>query len=384
MSRVRRSMGFLGGLLLLVAGCTSEPADDPPSDFVVPLRSDTAPPPPTHTPTPPRSFTVLATGDVLIHPPLTAQAVEDGGGQRDFGGLFAGVQPAVQAADLAICHLEVPLAGANGPFQGFPLFYAPPEVATALARTGYDTCTTASNHTFDHGAAGVRTTLDALDRSGIEHTGSARTRKEAETPLIKVVNGVKVGQVSFTFGFNLGTEEPEPWMSNELDVNAVLSAARATKRAGAEIVIVSLHWGEEHRSDPTPEQTSIANRLLADPSVDLLIGHHAHVVQPFEKLHGKWVAYGLGNHVARHEQPRGTTEEGVMARFRFTEKSEGWTVTRAEYLPTLVDLGPPIRLRDLTRATEFDPERAVLAIDRTDQVVGSRGATNEGLTRPID
>ncbi|OLF17706.1 CapA family protein [Actinophytocola xanthii] len=381
MSRVRASMGFVGGLLLLVAACAPEPADDAPGEVVAPFRSETVLPPPTSAPPP--SFTVLATGDVLIHPALTAQAIEDGGGRRDFTNLFAGVRPAVQTADLAICHLEVPLAGPNGPFQGFPLFYAPPEVATALARTGYDTCTTASNHTFDHGAAGVRSTLDALDRAGIRHTGSARTRQEALTPLISEANGVKVGQVSFTFGFNLGTREPEPWMSNELDVNAVLAAARATKRAGAEVVIASLHWGEEHRADPTPEQRSIADRLLADPAVDLVIGHHAHVVQPFEKLHGKWVAYGLGNHVARHEQPRGTTEEGVMARFRFVKEADGWTAQSAEYLPTLVDLGPPIRLKDLSRNIEFDPARADVAIDRIDQVVRARAGINEGLTRPV-
>ena len=155
------------------------------------------------------SFTVVATGDVLIHPALTEQAEADGDGQRDFAPLFAGVKPVIEAADLAICHMEVPLATADGPFEGYPLFYAPPEVAEAVAATGYDTCSTASNHTFDHGAEGVTTTLDALDAAKIGHTGSARTEQEADTPLVTEVNGVKVGQVSFTFDFNQGTEEPE-------------------------------------------------------------------------------------------------------------------------------------------------------------------------------
>ncbi|HWM04606.1 MAG TPA: CapA family protein [Actinophytocola sp.] len=379
MSRVRRSLVALCGVSVLVTGCAgaSEIGGVPEP---VPLR----PQPGGSIPTGPDddSFTVLATGDVLIHPPLTDQAIADGDGGRDFADLFEGVRPAVESADLSICHLEVPLAGSGGPFEGYPTFSAPPEVATALAETGYDTCTTASNHTFDQGPEGVKTTLDLLDAAGIGHTGSARTEQESEEPLVREVAGVRVGQVSFTFGFNRATEVPEPWMSNEIDVAAILEAARAAREAGAEVVIASLHWGNENQSAPTAFQRDVAEQLLEDPAVDLIVGHHAHVVQPFEKINGKWVAYGLGNQVARHETPRGTTEEGVMARFRFVKDKDGWTVDQAEYLPTLVDLGPPIRLRDLTVDTEVAAGRRTQALNRTDAAVTALGAAEEGLTRP--
>jgi poly-gamma-glutamate synthesis protein (capsule biosynthesis protein) len=329
---------------------------------------------------PANTFTVVATGDVLVHPALTEQAEADGNGQRDYEPLFAGIKPVIEAADLAICHMEVPLAPADGTFEGYPLFYAPPEVATAVAATGYDTCSTASNHTFDHGAEGAKTTLDALDAAKIGHTGSARTEQEADAPLVREVNGVKVGQVSFTFDYNQGTEEPEPWMGNELSVEAVLEAARSTRAAGAEVVIASIHWGIEDQHDPTADQRATAEQILADPAVDLIVGHHAHVVQPFEKFGEKWVAYGLGNSVAKHEEPRGTTEEGLIARFRFTKSDVGWRVDKAEYIPTLVDLGPPIRLRDLTTDDEVDAGRRQEALDRTDGVVMSLDPP--GLTRP--
>jgi poly-gamma-glutamate synthesis protein (capsule biosynthesis protein) len=116
------------------------------------------------------------------------------------------------------------------------------------------------------------------------------------------------------------------------------------------------------------------------PALDLVIGHHAHVAQPFEMIGGEWVAYGLGNHVARHAEPRGTTEEGVLARFTFARDAGGWRVQRAEYVPTLVQLGPPIRLLDLTAAPPS--ARVVGALERTDDVVLSRGAGQAGLTRP--
>ena len=328
------------------------------------------------------SFSVLATGDVLVHPALTEQATKDGDGSRDFTDMFGGVRAAVEQADLAICHLEVPLADKKGPFSGFPTFSAPPEVATGLAATGYDTCSTASNHTFDQGAGGSATTLKQLDSAGIGHTGSARTQKESNTPLVSDVGGVKVGQVSYTFAYNVGTEPPEPWMGNLLDVNAILADARAAREAGAQIVIASLHWGNEDQSAPTPFQRQTARRLLSDPAIDLIVGHHAHVVQPFEKINNKWVAYGLGNQIARHEDPRGTTEEGVMARFTFSRGTNGWFVEKAEYVPTLVDLGPPIRLRNLTTDTSVEPKRRAQAIVRTDKAVLSLGAAENGLSRP--
>lgn len=380
MTRVRRLWVILCGVSALLAGCSEPstggiriPQPQPPGS-----GSPSAP----ATGSPPGSFTVLATGDVLVHPPLTEQATKDGAGSRDFTGIFAGVRSVVEAADLAICHLEVPLADAAGPFTGYPTFSAPPEVATALAETGYDTCSTASNHTFDQGFEGARTTLDVLDEAGIGHTGSARTEQEAATPLVSTVNGVKVAQVSYTFGYNVGTEPPESWMGNVLDVENVLAAARAARKAGAQVVIASLHWGNEDESAPTPFQRETARALLADPAINLIVGHHTHIVQPLEKINGKWVAYGLGNQIARHEEPRGTTEEGVMARFRFSRGPDGWTADQAEYLPTLVDLGPPIRLRNLTTDTSVEPKRRATAIVRTDRAILSLGAAEDGLTRP--
>jgi hypothetical protein len=102
-------------------------------------------------------------------------------------------------------------------------------------------------------------------------------------------------------------------------------------------------------------------------------------VQPFEKIGKKWVAYGLGNEVARHSEPRGVTEEGMIARFKFEQGPEGWSVVEASYTPTLVELGPPIRLVDLTRAPAS--ARRTEAITRTEGVAFSLGANGQGLSR---
>ncbi|EWC58710.1 lipoprotein [Actinokineospora spheciospongiae] len=367
----------VGGLAcgVLLAGCTGNPTvgEVPPDPMAgaggLPVTSG-APKPP--------GFTLVAGGDVLIHPALSEQARADGG----FAPLFGGVKTVLDQADVAVCHLEVPIAAPGGAAEGYPRFVAPNELASGLAASGFDTCSTASNHTLDQGAGGVTSTLDALDAAGVTHTGSARTAAEAAKPLVRDVAGVKVGFVSFTFGLNTGTRTPpgSPWMVNTLDSADVVAAARAARAVGAEVVVASLHWGTEGQHEVTASQRRIAREVLADPAVDVIIGHHAHVVQPFEQVNGKWVAYGLGNQVARHEEPKGVTEEGAMARFHFAEGAGGWVVDRAEYIPTVVDLGPPIRLRDLT-ADAAAPRRAE-SLARTDGIVLSLGAGQAGLTRP--
>ncbi|WP_143669549.1 CapA family protein, partial [Streptomyces sp. wa1063] len=115
-------------------------------------------------------------GDVLPHSSVIDRAAVDAGGAGyDFAPMLAGVAPVVSGADLAFCHMETVYGEEGGPYTGYPSFKSPPEVAAALRTTGFDSCSTASNHTLDDGADGVRRTLDALDGAGIRHAGSART-----------------------------------------------------------------------------------------------------------------------------------------------------------------------------------------------------------------
>lgn len=374
----RRAVGAVLGAVLLVGACGTSPAQQLETSPSTSAGSSASP-------KPVDTLTVVATGDVLIHPALTEQASRDAattgrGDDFDYGPLLEGVRPLVSKADLALCHLEVPLAEEGGPYSGYPRFSAPPELADALARVGYDSCSTASNHVLDQGEEGVVSTLNALDEAGLEHTGSARTPKESTTPLVMDIGGVRVAQVSYTFSFNgLPLPADKPWLSNELDADAIVAEARAARAAGAEVVIASVHWGQEYVHEPTEEQRVLARRLLAEDAIDVLVGHHAHVVQPIERIGDKWVAYGLGNSVARHAEPRGVSEEGVAVRFRFARVGGDWEVDGVEYVPTLVELGPPIRLIDLTTA-EPTPRRTE-ALRRTDQIVLSRGGAEDGLTR---
>jgi poly-gamma-glutamate capsule biosynthesis protein CapA/YwtB (metallophosphatase superfamily) len=359
--------------VLLLAACSdaAKPTNDPP------------PPPPSTSaaPSPPDEFTLVATGDVLVHQDraLTSGARQDDG-SYDFSGVLAGVAPMIGAADLAICHLETPVAPPGGPYRGYPSFAVQPEIVDALAGAGYDLCSTASNHSLDDGTEGVIRTLDALDGAGIAHTGTYRTQAESAEPRIVDVGGIKVGHVAATFSLN-GVPLPagREWSVDVAtvggvqvpDVDGMLAAAARARAAGAEVVVASLHCCVEYRNDPTDAQVAAVRTLLASPDVDLVLGHHAHVVQPFEQIAGEWAAYGLGNHVAEHATRGYPTEDSVLARFTFTRGDDGrFAVTSAEAVPLRIQLDA-----DRVSVVPADPA----TFDRVADVLGSRGATAAGL-----
>ncbi len=356
-----------------------------------------------------RSFTVAAAGDVLIHPELVEQAAKDakesGRGEAglDFGPLLAGVKPVISKADLAICHMETPVGKPEGPFQGYPEFLVPPQILTSLKDVGYDTCSTASNHTFDHGLKAVRRTLDTMDKVGLGHSGSARTPEEAEKINILDVNGVKVAHLSYSWeSFLNPTPKKQSWAFKRSSTDEIKKAEKRARSQGAEVVLLSVHWGLEHYNEPSVPQLDMAQRLTEETGVDLVIGHHAHVVQPIQKVNGTWVAYGLGNQVARHSSPTGLTEEGAIGWFEFRETADGWDVS-ARYRTTQMDIPPEVepgektpegavenlRLVDVQQALDH-PEglsddriaRYRLAEDRTRGFLYNRGAPGgDGLKR---
>lgn len=330
-----------------------------------------------------RPFTVVATGDIIPYPSIIRQARLDAGGDgHDFTRILAGAKPVVAPADIALCHMETPYGDEDGPFTGYPLFRSPPHLARALRATGYDSCSTASNHSLDDGFDGVRRTLDALDEAGVRHAGTARSAAEAARPAELRAGGARVAHLAYTYGTNgIPLPEGRPWAVRLLEPERVIADARAARRAGADVVLVSVHWGTEWQQAPDAAQLRIAGELTAARTggrkdIDLVVGTHNHVPQPYEKVNGTWVVYGLGDQVASFAPAdKRSGNEGSTARFTFTpEPGGGWAVERAEFLVGHSDTGPPFRV---VRATaEHFPE----VHERVREAVLSRGAAADGLT----
>jgi hypothetical protein len=374
----------LAALLALVVGVVAA-APFGGGALLRPVAASPSPRPPAP---PPAELTVVGAGDVLVHPPVWEQAAADADGSGyDFYPIFAGLRPVISGADLAICHLETPLAPAGGPFLGYPRFAAPPQLATALSRVGYDTCSTASNHTLDQGEGGVARTIDALAAAGLGWTGSARDPADAETPWVREVTldrgrSVAVGHLSYTFSFNgLSPPPGKEWLANRIDAGRIVAEARAARADGAEIVLLSLHWGTEYRADPDAAQLDLARRLADSGEIDLILGHHAHVVQPVELVGDTWVVYGMGNQLARHAEVIDGQREGVLARVTFSERDSGWVVSAIEAVPTWVAMDPEIRLVDLpaTLADQPGPGPYRAAYERIAGVLIRRGADRDGF-----
>ncbi|MFD4243050.1 CapA family protein [Streptomyces sp. NPDC058525] len=343
-------------------------------------------------------FTLVATGDIIPYPSIVQRSADDAdkAGEYDFRKILAGVKPLVSAADLAVCHHEIPYGRPGGPYTGYPLFKAPHQLADALKDAGYDSCSTASNHTLDDGYEGLARTLEHLDRVGIAHVGSARGPEEAKAPALMSAGGAKVAQLDYTYGTNgIPLPEGKPWAVNLIDKDRILADARAARAGGANVVVLSVHWGTEWQTAPDEQQRELAQALTASrgpdglPDIDLVLGTHNHVPQPYEKINGTWVVFGMGDQVASFvpaDKLRGN--QSSVPRFTFAPAAAHagrWEVVKAEFLTQYSDMGPPFRVVCASCAASDSSLPAAKRSEyaRIDEQVAeavlSRGAAGQGL-----
>ena len=180
-------------------------------------------------------------------------------------------------------------------FTTDPLYGVPPQIVTAMAQAGYDRCSTASNHVLDRGVGGIDRTVDVLVEHGMGQAGMARNELES-LPEVFEAGGVRIGHLSYTYATNgIPIPSAEPWRTNLIDPVRIVRDANSARDLGADVVVVSIHWGTEKVMEPNDQQLAVAEELTASGAIDLIIGHHAHVVQPIQQINGVWVAYGIGN-----------------------------------------------------------------------------------------
>lgn len=347
------------------------------------VRADEAPVRPEDAPVrpkdaPPRAFSLAAAGDVLIHGPVATRAAANAtdGADHDFRPMFAQVAPLLEDADLAICHMETPISADNSDVSSYPTFNAPTEIAQALVDSGFDLCSTASNHAYDQGSLGIRMTLSVLRDVGLRAEGTAGNPDEAEQPELIDVNGVRVGHLSYTYGLNGFSLPPSlEYLVDLLKVKQVLSDAEHATEMGAEFVVLSLQWGQEFQTEVTPGQMGMARRLLRSPDIDLIVGHHVHVPQAIKEFDGEYAIFGLGNLIS-NQRPDATseccppeTQDGLVVRVDVHEGADRWK-TSVTYWPTWV------------RPTTFEVLPVALALDDP-AYAGDRAALEESWRRTV-
>ena len=306
---------FLLCLLLMFsfASCADESALEAGQQNVG-ENSETEPPKPVYDTTP---VTIKMAGDILLHSPVTNGA-KTGESAYDFNDTFSEIKKYLEG-DLVVCNMEAPVDafGGNQKIADYPLFNFPLEILDAVKNAGFNTLTSANNHAFDKGFEGLVNSRNNIINAGFGLIGTYENKEQHDEYYIKEYNGIKIGIIAYTDGDNGN------WMSDEKrefvmkmftsqtleDVPRMIDDMNACRAAGADYIIMALHWGDEYNDQPdvgARKQREIA-KALVEGGADIIMGNHAHCVQPIEKITyttpgGKQktgiVTYAMGNFFA--------------------------------------------------------------------------------------
>lgn len=300
---------------------------------------------PTVTPRPKdKKATIISFGDTLCHSQLFKAVYNAKTNNYDFSPMFQYVKKHIKKATVSIGNLESSFGGAKKGYSGYPLFNAPEHLAVDLKELGVDIMTTANNHTLDRGFDGLKSTLNYLDKAGISHTGTSRTKKEQNKILFKDLNGIKTAFLAFTYGTN-GIPKPQgkEFCVNSIDKKLMKKQLNKAKKEGAEAIVVSMHWGVEYQTIQNAQQEKLAKFLIKN-DVNVILGSHPHVLQQMKMVSTKekgkrkegLVIYSQGNFFSAQTFPN-TRNTAI---FKVKLKKDGVTnkvsVVKASYVPIYV------------------------------------------------
>lgn len=289
---------------------------------------------------------LMVTGDLMCQTKQQlAYRTETG---YDFRPGFDYVRPVFAEADLVIGNLEATLSE-SAPYmaerdtvEGRPHLNAPASWLEALRDAGFDLVTMANNHNCDTGVRGIFDTLERVEEYGLIHTGTFRSEAAPRFTVVDV-DGIRIGVLSYATYYNHKdehlTEEGRRSLLNRYSKEAAARDTAAARAAGAEFVLVFVHWGKEYTNEPTDAQYRIA-RELADAGADYIIGSHPHALQPYDVLtaadgRAVPVVYSMGNFISH--QYRVVCKDTLILRVVLRRDETGAVVLREEgYIPCRV------------------------------------------------
>lgn len=290
-------------LLGILAGCQDEEyISDVQNNTCDASLTEITPTPglePTALPTEPvkQEITICMVGDILMHTPVSDSGIMEDG-SIDYSHLFYNTKDIISNADLAIVNQEVILGGEELRISGYPTFNARTEVGDALAQAGFDVVCHATNHCLDRGCAGIDATLNFWKENypNIDAIGINQSPDEFEHVCIREVEGVKIAVLNYTYGTNgIPIPSDKSYCVSMLDKDKIAKDVSFAKE-NADFIIACPHWGTEYMHTPDSSQKSMAE-YFNELGVDLVMGTHPHVIQPYEYVGNTLVYYSLGNFV---------------------------------------------------------------------------------------
>ncbi len=242
---------------------------------------------------------------------------------------FANVRSLISEGDINFCNVETPASFLGTPYPGKLeniTFRANPGVLFALKDAGFNLISLANNHMGDYGPEAIAETIEALDLLELPYAGAGRNKEEAYAPRIISHKGWKIALLAYAEPIWSVTEAREKAGVAHLKKDEViLGIQKAREEYGADIVLLSLHWGEEYSHNPYKSQENLAHDFI-DAGADLILGHHPHVLQGIELYKGKAIFYSLGNFL--FDQIDDVTYQTLLARIVFNDKKEQTVLVR--------------------------------------------------------
>ena len=277
-----------------------------------------------------KRMSLVAVGDTLIHAALYLDASR-GNNTYDFSYMFTDVEPIIKDYDLKYYNQETIIGGKNLGVSHYPRFNSPDEIGENLVNIGFNLVSLANNHTMDKDEAGILYSVDFWKKQeGVVVSGQSNSFEDRNDIKIYEQNGIKYAFIAYTDMTNgLPVPAGKEYLVNvysdeqaKIDIESV--------RDKVDVVIVSMHWGEEYTHDPTYSEKREA-KYLADLGVDLIIGSHPHVIQPVDYIDDTLVLYSLGNFVSG-QSPLGLEKIiGLMVGMDIVVKDNDVTFENLDY-----------------------------------------------------
>lgn len=274
-----------------------------------------------------KTIKIVLTGDLMLSR-LVGKKMELA---DDYKLPFLKISDVLKTADIVFGNLEGPISD-KGTNQGsIYSFRANPRVVEGLNYANFTILSLANNHIWDYGKAAFLDTLKILKNNFIMTVGAGENDAQANEMVIKDIKGSNIGFLAYTMllpkSMEAGPNYPGISSFNLQKISQKISEVRANSTA--DIIFVSLHWGNEYETVPGDQQKEIARKLI-DAGADVIIGHHPHVVQEYEIYKNGLIFYSLGNFVFDQDFSNETMSGYLVNMEILNKKITKWEVIKTK------------------------------------------------------
>ncbi|MCD6312034.1 MAG: CapA family protein [Elusimicrobia bacterium] len=253
-------------------------------------------------------ISIIAVGDIMLGRHIAKDMKKAGKG---YSHPYKLMKKMISSADIAFANLECPVSAKGATTGKKYSFCAGTRSLEGLLYAGFDVLSLANNHIMDYGPAAFSETLKLLKKNKITVVGAGNNSKEAKRPGLFKFGNTRIAFLAYdcTFRWSFATDKKAGTAPGRIkEIQQTISEVKKV----SDIIIVSFHWGNEYAGKASKYQKNLAHKTI-DAGADIIIGHHAHVIQEIELYKEKPIIYGLGNFI--FDQAFGDTGKGLAVKF---------------------------------------------------------------------